>query len=305
MSSHSLLHSMVDSSLTRSILEKKGIKHPLVRRFVAGDQLSDALMVTKALHDKGITAAIDYLGEDLQLADEIEAAVLQYSEVIKGLATFYPDAYVSIKLTAIGLLQSVDLARDNLRRILEYARDRGNIFVRVDMEGSKHTQDTLDLVQELHKEFPGVGAVIQSYLLRSDSDIAALMAQSVSIRLVKGAYNEPESVAYPQKADVDRQFKKQMFHLIESGESFAIATHDEKMIRDAKLFAKRSVVPKDRFEFEMLMGVRGDLQTQLKAEGYRVRVYIPYGEQWYAYFTRRLSERPENLGFLLKNVLRP
>lgn len=245
---------------------------------------------------------MDFLGEDIMTEAEVETAVQEYLSLIKALGTFYQDAYASIKLSAIGLLVSPDLTRQNLIRLLQEAAERGNIKIRVDMESSRYTQVTLDLVRDLHQTFPAISTVIQSYLRRSDKDIADLTADGISIRLVKGAYSEVPLVAFQRKEDVDRQYRQQMFKLLDTGIHPSIATHDKSLIDACKLYAKKQSIPSDRFEFEMLLGVRRDLQQSLVKDKYAVRVYIPYGDQWYPYFSRRLAERPANLGFFLKNL---
>jgi proline dehydrogenase len=302
MSYRSFMIALADSSFARSIFLRDGKKPGLVRRYVAGDQLSDALEAASEVAGDGTMATLDYLGENLTLTGDIGEAIQHYKELIKAVSTFYPTAHVSIKLSALGLLVSEDLARENLRRILEFSRERGGMFIRVDMEGSDYTDITLELVREMYPEFPFMGTVIQSYLRRSDKDIEELNEAGIPIRLVKGAYAESPAVAYSLKQDVNRQFRKQMYALLEDGVDPAIATHDPQIISDARIFIRRNSIKTDHYTFEMLMGVRRDLQSRLRAEGHAVRVYIPYGARWYPYFTRRLAEHPANLGFFVKNL---
>jgi len=302
MSFRSFVTGVVDSSVARSIFMRDGAKHSLVRRFVAGDQLSDALQAVGELAHDGTFAALDYLGENLRTDGEIGEAMTQYLDVIKAISTFYRTSYVSIKLSAIGLLVHEELARENLVRLLDWSRERGDVFIRVDMEGSDHTDQTLEIVRDLHQIYPGLGTVIQSYLRRSDKDLEQLIEEKIPVRLVKGAYAESPAIAYSLKQDVDRQFRKQMYSLLEDGVDPAIATHDPTIIHDARIFARRQNIPNERFSFELLMGVRRDIQKELRAAGYQVCIYVPYGAMWYPYFTRRLAERPANLGFFVKNL---
>ena len=303
--SRSTVQSLAESPMIKSMILARGIKGPLVRRFVAGEYLPDALMVIKALEAKKILSAIDFLGENFTHPEETERAMEQYMEAIKAIATFYPTAYVSVKLTAIGLATDKESARSNLVKLLEEGKNRSDVFIRVDMEGSKYTQDTLDIVKEVHGAYDNVGTVIQSYLRRSDKDIEDLIERKISVRLVKGAYAEPPMVAYTIKDDTDRAYRRHMFALLERGTWPSIATHDEKMVKAAQLYCWQKNIPKDRYEFEMLLGIRQELQSKLAADGYIVRVYVPYGEAWYPYFTRRLAERPANVMFFLSNLLRP
>ncbi len=304
MSTRSVILSLADSPVAKALIQKQGTRAPFVRRFVAGDQLSEALQAVRELHDARLLSALDYLGEDLVAPNDIEDAVQQYSDAIKALSTFFPEAYVSVKLTAIGLLSGKALAVANLRKLLSFAQERGNLFVRVDMEGSAHTQTTLDIVTELRPEFPNLGTVLQSYLRRTDEDMRLLNQLGIPMRLVKGAYSEPPSIAYATKAEVDRKYREQANYLVESSVKHSIATHDPAMIDSVKRHARANNITPDKFEFEMLLGIRRDLQQQLRQEGYTVRVYIPYGDKWYAYFSRRLAERPANIGFIMRNLTR-
>jgi proline dehydrogenase len=275
----------------------------VARRFVAGERLDEAVAVTHALNGEHISVSLDHLGENVADASEAEDTALGYIQILDRIAVEGAEANISVKLTALGLDIGYDLARDNLTKVLQRARDLG-IFVRVDMEGSDYTQRTLDLVTDLHQTFPNVGTVIQSCLYRTPQDAKRLIDSNIRVRLVKGAYLEPETIAYPKKADVDAAYLLILYELLEHGAYPAIATHDEKIITDAIHYAETHNIPRARFEFQMLYGIRRDLQERLAGEGYNVRVYVPYGTQWYPYLTRRMAERPANLMFVAGNVFR-
>ena len=238
-------------------------------------------------------------------ASEAAASTEAYIGVLTAVAEAdLPPPYISIKLTALGLDLGDGLAAANLRRVLTAAQAIPGAFVRVDMEGSAYTQRTLDIVRAAHQEFANVGTVLQSYLRRTDADLAQLNAEKISVRLVKGAYAEPAEVAYPDKADVDAAYIWQMRALLKHGYHPAIASQDEAILREAKRYVREQRIDNDRFEFQMLLGVRRDLQESLAAEGYFVRAYVPFGVSWYPYFMRRLAERPANIGFILKNLVK-
>lgn len=274
-------------------------------RFVAGEDLDTALAVARDLNAKGIRVALDPLGENVASEAEAVAAADEAIRILGAIASRDVDAYLSIKLTHFGLDLGDDLCRRELRRVLDRARDL-RIFVRIDMEGSRYTQRTLDLFEEMRREYGSevVGAVIQSYLYRSQADVERLIAEGARVRLVKGAYDEPPEIAFPKKADVDRAYRIEMEMLLARGCYPAIATHDERLIGRAQGFAAAEGIDESRFEFQLLYGVRRDLQERLAAAGYNVRCYVPYGAQWYPYFMRRLAERPANVVFLLGNLLR-
>jgi proline dehydrogenase len=285
-------------------------RNPLARRgasrFVAGETLDEAAAAVRALNARRITASLDLLGESVARPDEARAAAGQIVGIFDRIAADKLDCNVSVKLTQLGVDLADDLVRENLRRILDRAKQLG-IFLRVDMEGSAHTQRTLDLFEK--ELFPAygrdiVGIVVQSYLYRTAADVDRLIAMGARVRLCKGAYKEPSSVAFPAKADVDRSFIELMERLIEKGPYPGIATHDEALIARARAFVRSKGIPLDRFEFQMLNGVRRDLQEKLVQEGYRLRVYVPFGTQWYPYFMRRLAERPANIVFIVGNVLK-
>ena len=291
----------INTFVRRNALARRGAS-----RFVAGETIDEAAAAVRALNAKRISASLDLLGESVTNADEARVAASAIVGIFDRIAADKLDCNVSVKLTQLGFDLGEDLVRENVRRILDRAKQLG-IFLRVDMEGSAHTQRTLDLFER--ELFPAygrdiVGIVVQSYLYRTREDVARLIGMGVRVRLCKGAYREPPSVAFPAKADVDRSFGELMEQLIECGPYPGIATHDEALIARAKRFVQAKGVPRDRFEFQMLNGVRRDLQDRLVEEGYRLRVYVPYGTQWYPYFMRRLAERPANIAFIVGNVLR-
>jgi proline dehydrogenase len=275
----------------------------VARRFVAGESLDDALAVTRRLNRQGISVSLDHLGENVHDEAAARATADDYLVTLDRIAAEGLEANCSVKLTALGLDVDEQLCRQNLCKVLERARCH-NIFIRVDMEGSDYTQRTLDLVDALRQEFENVGTVLQTCLYRTPRDVEHLIASKTRTRLVKGAYLEPSSIAYPHKADVDEQYLFLMRQLLERGNYPALATHDERILAEARAFAARQHIAKARFEVQMLYGIRRDLQTYLAAEGYNVRVYIPYGTEWYPYLTRRMAERPANLIFVVGNTLR-
>lgn len=275
----------------------------LVNRFVAGETLQDALRVAKQLQSRGMKVSIDYLGESVQDKQMAEAVVEEYLRVLPVLTQEGLDSQVSVKLTQLGLDIEDDFCAHNLERIVRCAQDLGG-FVRIDMESREYTQRTLDIFYALHERYPNLGIVIQAYLYRSEQDIENLIGCKASVRLCKGAYAEPASVAYPKRRQVDAAYRRLMQQLLLHGHQPALATHDESIIRDAMAFAREKDISPQRFEFEMLYGIRRDLQENLVAQGYQMRVYVPYGEAWYPYFTRRLAERPANLFFFLRHVFR-
>ena len=285
------------------------LSNPVTRgmawRFVAGETRAGAIEVVRDLNRRGIRATLDYLGENVTSREEAIAAADEAIAELRAIADAGIDANISIKLTQLGLNLGDNFCRAQTRRVLDCARELGN-FVRIDMEGSAYTQRTLDLVRELRREYDAdtVGTVIQSALRRSQGDIEAQIAAGSRVRLVKGAYAEPPDVAFPEKADVDRAYRIEMELLLARGHYPALATHDERLIGRAQGFAAAEGIAEERFEFQMLYGVRRDLQERLAGEGYNVRCYVPYGTQWYPYFMRRLAERPANLLFVLSNLAR-
>ena len=274
-------------------------------RFVAGETLDSALAAVARLNARAITASLDLLGESVHNEAEARTAGEAYITMLDRIHEQKADANVSVKLTAMGLDISEDLCVAIVHKILQRARDYGS-FVRIDMESSEYTQRTLDLFeQRLYPAYPqNVGIVVQSYLFRTFADVERAILLKARVRLCKGAYKEPETVAYPDKKDVDANFVRGMHELMLKGNYPGIATHDEAIIREAKLFAKANDIAPDRYEFQMLYGVRRDLQDQLVREGYRIRVYVPFGTQWYPYLMRRLAERPANIAFLTGSVFK-
>ncbi len=279
-----------------------GFSH-VTRRFIAGENINDAIEAIRALNKLGIAATFDHLGESTTSEAEAESDVREYLHVLDRIEATGVNSNVSVKLTQLGLDIDPDFCLGNTDQIVQAAK-RHNNFVRIDMEDSPKTDATLGIFRRLYAEHGNVGIVLQAYLYRTEKDIEEVLSLGARIRLCKGAYQEPESVAFQDKSDVDANFVKLMGRLLQSGIYHAIATHDEKMISATIEFALRNNIPKDAFEFQMLFGVRRDLQLKLAADGYRVRTYVPYGEYWYPYFMRRLAERPANVWFVLKNLLK-
>jgi len=281
------------------------IAKSFANRFVAGETLDTALAAVARLNGRGITASLDLLGESVHNEAEARAAGDAYVTMLDRIKERKLNANVSVKLTAMGLDISEDLCVATMHRILQRARDYGS-FVRIDMESSEYTQRTLDLFeQRLYPAYRDhVGIVLQSYLYRTFADVERAILIKARVRLCKGAYKEPETVAYPAKKDVDSNYVRSMQELMLKGNYPGLATHDEAIIREAKRFAKEKNIAADRYEFQMLYGVRRDLQDRLVREGYRMRVYVPFGTQWYPYLMRRLAERPANVAFITGNVVK-
>jgi len=283
--------------------------NPLARhfasRFVAGETLDEAIQAVRDLNGRDITASLDLLGESVTSLDEAARARDAAMAILDRIHETGAKANLSIKLTQMGLDLDPAVAADNARRIADHARAFG-IFVRVDMEASGYVQRTLDLYHAALRPTYGdlVGVVIQTMLRRTEQDIDDLLAVGARVRLVKGAYKEPESIAYPDKRDVDAVFARCSERMLERGTYPAFATHDERLIAHVKAHAQAKGIGPERFEFQMLYGVRRDLQDRLRSEGYNVRVYVPYGTEWYPYLMRRLAERPANVWFIVGNVLR-
>jgi proline dehydrogenase len=274
-------------------------------RFVAGETIDEAVRAAGELAQRGITASLDFLGESVTIESEATAARDQYLEMLDRLAKAGQEVNVSVKLTQMGLDISEDICFTNMERILEQAKQL-NGFVRLDMESSEYTQKTLDFFSgRLYNSYrEHCGVVIQSALRRSERDIEDLIARRVRVRLCKGAYLEPPEIAFSDKKDVDRNYVLLMERLLLKGNYPGIATHDEAIIEHARQFTRRQQIPAERFEFQMLYGVRRDLQARLRQAGYNMRVYIPFGTQWYPYLMRRLAERPANIAFILGNLVR-
>ena len=303
----SLFISLSESRGLRAFAERSALGKRVSGRFVAGTELDDALRVTEVLNKAGLTVSIDNLGENVSTADEARASAARYTQLLTEISTRKLQANVSVKLTHMGLDIDPALARSNTSALVAQATSlQPKNFVRVDMEGSAYTQRTLDFVHELHAKNGNrgcVGAVIQSYMRRSEEDVAKLLAAGIRIRLCKGAYKEPPEVAYQAKSEVDANYLRLMKMLLKSGIYHGLATHDENIIREAKAFAIREQISREAFEFQMLYGIRRDLQQSLVREGWRMRVYVPFGTEWYPYLMRRLAERPANVWFIAKNIL--
>jgi len=294
------------SKSLRSFAEKTALGQRLSSRFAAGLTTEDALRAARAMNQLGLSVSVDNLGENVTNAEEARHSAQLYHQMLDQMSEQELNANVSVKLTHMGLDVDEQMAYEITRDLVQHAA-RINNFVRADMEGSAYTQRTLDFVRRLHREpeyANHVGAVIQSYLHRSEKDVEQLVSERIRIRLCKGAYKEPPQVAFEKKADVDANYVKLMQILLKSGIYHGIATHDEKMIRATIDFARRENIPATAFEFQMLYGVRRDLQQKLVKDGWRCRVYIPFGTEWYPYLMRRLAERPANALFILKNLFR-
>jgi proline dehydrogenase len=295
-----------ESRSLRAVAERSRIGRRVSTRFVAGMSVEEALAATAATNEKGMTVSVDNLGENVTNLEEARESAQLYHELIDAIISRKLDANVSLKLTHMGLDIDEGVSRTIVGEVVAHAARQQN-FVRIDMEGSPYTQKTLDVVRELHGT-PGnaghVGAVIQAYLLRSERDVEELCAEGIRIRLCKGAYKEPAEIAFQAKEDVDANFVKLMKIMLRSGTYHGIATHDPQMIDATLAFARAENIASDKFEFQMLYGVRRDLQEQLVRDGWRMRVYIPFGTEWYPYLMRRLAERPANAIFILKNLFR-
>jgi proline dehydrogenase len=275
----------------------------MARRFVAGETLEEAIGAARACNHAGMLASLDYLGENVASVADAQRARDAYLEIFDRIAQEKLNANVSCKLTQLGLDLNGDFCEGLVSTIVEHAA-KCDSFLRVDMEGSAYTQRTIELVKHVRSRNPSVGTVIQTYLFRSETDVKDLLAYGCRIRLCKGAYQEPPEIAFPAKRDVDANYVRLMQLLLSSGFHHGIATHDPRMIGETIRFAAARNISKEDFEFQMLYGVRTDLQRMLVRDGYRLRIYIPYGRDWFPYFMRRLAERPANAAFFLKNLFR-
>src|SRR5271170_4521617 len=292
----------------RTFAESSALGRRVSGRFVAGPSIADAVRATQAVNRASMSVTIDNLGENVANPEEARHSAQLYHQILDAIATQQLNANISLKLTHMGLDVDEKLAREIVSGLVAKAAAMDPAgFVRVDMEGSPYTQRTLDFVRELHR-MPGnansVGTVIQSYMRRSESDVEKLLGEGIRIRLCKGAYKEPPELAFQKKSEVDDNYVKLMKVLMKSGVYHGLATHDENIINQAKAFATRENIPHDAFEFQMLHGIRRDLQQSLGRDGWRMRVYIPFGTEWYPYLMRRLAERPANVLFIAKNLLR-
>ncbi len=302
----SLFIGLSESKRLRHFAENSAMGLRFSSRFVAGTQLDDVVRAVQVVNEWGAGVSIDNLGENVTNADEAKHSAELYHRMLDEIHKRKLNANISLKLTHMGLDVSEELAFRLVTELVDHATQINN-FVRVDMEGSPYTQRTLDFVRELHRgsgHAGKVGTVIQSYLYRSEKDVDGLLAERIRIRLCKGAYNEPPQIAFPKKADVDANYVKLAQTLMKSGVFHGLATHDEKIITEIKQFASAENIPASAYEFQMLYGVRRDLQQQLVREGYGLRVYIPFGTEWYPYFMRRLAERPANVFFIARQIFR-
>ena len=303
-----LFISLSESRSLRAFAERSTIGQRLSSRFVAGTEVEDALRAARAVNQAGMSVSIDNLGENVTNAEEARLSAQLYHQLLDQIAVRKLDANISLKLTHMGLDVDEALAHELASGLVAKAATMiPPNFVRVDMEGSPYTQRTLDFVHELHRQPENqgrVGAVIQSYMRRAASDIEKLLDEGIRIRLCKGAYKEPPEIAFQKKSEVDANYVKLMKILMKSGIYHGLATHDEKIINQAKAFAAKNRISRDAFEFQMLYGIRRDLQQGLVREGWRMRVYIPFGAEWYPYLMRRLAERPANALFIARNLFR-
>jgi proline dehydrogenase len=287
----------------RKIATTNPVTRSMALRFFAGETLDDAVRAMQQINARGMSGTLDHLGENVRTPAEAQEATEALCTCLRRMKAAGLDCNLSLKLTQLGLDLDEERASRNLGRVLDVARELGT-FVRIDMESSEYVDRTLQLFTEVKGEYPNVGVVIQSYLYRSKKDLQELVKVGARVRLVKGAYLEPERVAFPNKLDVDANYLRLTRTLLEEGVYSAIATHDPAMIDAARRYASELQVSRSDFEFQMLFGVRRDLQDHLLKQGYRVRIYTPYGTQWYPYFMRRLAERPANVMFLVGNVAR-
>jgi proline dehydrogenase len=287
----------------KNLAMKFNFSRKTARRFVAGDNVGEAIPAVLELNRRGFSATLDYLGEMVNTREEADHACREYLTALDEIQKSKANSNVSLKLTQFGLGMDENLCQENVEKVVIRAGGLNN-FVRIDMEGSPYTEATLRILMNLRKKYENVGIVIQAYLFRSEKDIENLIAMNTRIRLCKGAYKEPPDISFEKKEDTDRNFIKLMKILVKSGIYHGIATHDPNMIDATKEFVKQEGIASDKFEFQMLYGIRRDLQDQLIREGYRVRIYVPYGAEWYSYLMRRMAERPANLMFVLRNLVR-
>lgn len=297
-----LLYLAQNDNLREFVISNKATRG-VSRRFVAGESLDDAIAVTKNLNASGMHVSLDHLGENVSDEQEAKATAQGYITILNRIKQTGVDANISVKLTALGLDISPELCEQNVQTLLEQAATLP-LFVRIDMEASAYTAQTVAITLKMHQRFEHVGTVIQSCMYRSKEDVEQLIAQGVRVRLVKGAYKEGKEVAFQNKSDVDHNYVQLMMPLLLHGNYPAIATHDESIINATCKYARDHGISKDAFEFQMLYGIRRDLQTKLVSQGYNMRVYVPFGSQWYPYLMRRMAERPANLMFVMGNALR-
>jgi len=303
--SKSFFHALARSKSLEQMASRVGMARPtsFARRFIAGETAEEAIEAARAIQAKGMLLTLDQLGESITTLDEAEAATKVYLSLIEKIRAAGIDRNISVKPTQLGLDIDQAVCDDNIRRILGLAMQH-RFFVRIDMENTPYIQKTLDMFTSVWSQgYRNTGVVLQSAVFRSEEDARAVSKLGARVRLVKGAYKEPAALAYQAKSDVDRAFVRIMKALLTEGTYPAIAAHDTAMIEATKAFAAEKGIPKDAYEFQMLYGIRRDLQAGLVADGYRMRVYVPFGKQWFPYFMRRLGERPANVGFVLKGIL--
>jgi len=302
--SKTVFHFLAGNEGLKRLASRYGMASPtgFARRFIAGETEGEAIEAARGLESRGLSHTLDYLGESADTLEEAEDATGAYLQILDRIVESGVGRNISLKLTQLGLDVSREAALANLRRILEPARTHG-FFVRIDMENSPYTDATLEIFETLWADgFSNLGVVLQSALFRTAQDLPRVVGLGARVRLVKGAYKEPPEIAYQRKADVDAAYVMQMQYLLRDGTFPALATHDVEIIDAAKAFVAKEGIAKERFEFQMLYGVRRDLQSALAREGYGMRVYIPFGRQWFPYFMRRLGERPANVMFVLKSL---
>jgi proline dehydrogenase len=302
--SKAFFHLLARSGILQTLASRYGMRRPssFARRFIAGETIEEAIVAARAVEARGLTQTLDYLGESVGNLAEADAATRDYLRIIDAIIAAGIGRNLSLKLTQLGLDVDRASAVDNLRRILDRA---DGFFVRIDMENSPYTEVTLEIFETLWDQgYRHMGVVLQADLYRTNADVDRINRLSARIRLVKGAYREPKSLAYQRKPDVDAAYGMLLEKLLLTGTYPAIATHDPAMIDRTRRFASGHQIGPERFEFQMLYGIRRDLQTALVQQGYRVRVYIPFGRQWFPYFMRRLGERPANVGFVLRGLLK-
>jgi len=298
---------MSQNETFKKFVMKFPLSKKMSRRFVVGEKLYEAVEAIARLNEKGITATLDHLGENVKDEEDARASAAAYLEILEEIKRSGIDSHVSLKLTQMGLDVGEEVCYRNVEEIVRLAEKYSN-FVRIDMEGSPYTQKTMDIFYRLRRDYKNVGIVIQSCLYRSEGDIEKIIENGYGVRLCKGAYRENEDIAFPKKKDVDANYIRLTEMLLSekarrNGVYPAIATHDGRIINWVRGVVAKNNIGKDTFEFQMLNGIRRDLQRELVEEGYSVRIYVPYGDQWYPYFMRRLAERPANLIFLIKNIL--
>ncbi|GAA0318882.1 proline dehydrogenase [Bacillus carboniphilus] len=288
------------NKVANKLAKKYGLKFG-AQKFVAGETINRAIEAIQELNREGLVATLDHLGEFVSSELEAKHSTDMCIQTLEQIHSSGVNSNLSLKMTSLGLDISKNLCMKNMRRILDVAKKYGN-FVRIDMEDYGHCQVAIDIFKELKKEYDNVGLVLQAYLYRTEEDIKDLNEIKANLRLVKGAYKESAEVAFPVKKDVDANFKQIIEQHLRNGNYTAIATHDEKVIEETKAFVKKRGIPEDQFEFQMLYGICEELQKNLVKEGYKVRVYVPFGQDWFGYFMRRLVERPANVWFVLKNL---